>query len=374
MIQLLLFLLSGMAGGDEAPRLVHHSDRVELVNLSPTLLEQISRMDEDLRQKLLSIYLAPAPKPDEKRPSILGTTGVEGNKLVFRPNFPFYPGHDHTALFNSDLIARWGAVNVQPLTFKIPKPELPSIARVVDISPNMETVPSNLLRLYVTFSHTMRRGNAQAAVRLLDENGEPVRAPFLNVKPELWDPESKRLTLLFDPGRIKRGLVPHKQMGPPLLPNRTYTLEIDRSLTDARGAPLAATFRKTFRTGPTDRKSPNWKAWTPTIPGQDTRNPLHLTFDEPLDQALALRMIQIEDPNGNPKPCAKSLSKDGKTLSFSPDHPWQPGAYRIHIDPAIEDPAGNQLHKLFDVDMQAQDQSEADPEPPVIHFHIKQTS
>ena len=63
--------------------------------------------------------------------------------------------------------------------------------------------------------------------------------PFVELEQELWNRDQTRLTLLFDPGRIKRGVKPNVDMGPVLLEGHRYTLVIDRDLKDANGAPLA---------------------------------------------------------------------------------------------------------------------------------------
>jgi hypothetical protein len=50
----------------------------------------------------------------------------------------------------------------------------------------------------------MSRGEAYRRVHLLDATGRPINLAFLEIEQELWDPEGRRLTLLFDPGRVKR--------------------------------------------------------------------------------------------------------------------------------------------------------------------------
>jgi len=70
----------------------------------------------------------------------------------------------------------------------------------------------------------MSRGFADDHVQLLDDTGAAVESPFLALA-ELWNPAATHLTLLIDPGRIKRGLVPHEHLGPVLeaiLPKSKY--------------------------------------------------------------------------------------------------------------------------------------------------------
>ena len=85
----------------------------------------------------------------------------------------------------------------------------------------------------------MQRGEAWRRVHLYDAAGKLVELPFLELQQELWDPDYKRLTVLFDPGRIKRGLLPLQESGPAIEEGKEYTLVIDRTWIDAAGSPLA---------------------------------------------------------------------------------------------------------------------------------------
>ena len=80
----------------------------------------------------------------------------------------------------------------------------------------------------------MSRGEAYRHIRLLDATGKPVAAPFLELDEELWSDDGKRFTLLFDPGRIKRGLKPREELGPVLEAGKSYEL-VDRPRLDRRG-------------------------------------------------------------------------------------------------------------------------------------------
>ena len=58
-------------------------------------------------------------------------------------------------------------------------------------------------------------------------------APFLELDEELWSPDGDSLHLVFDPGRIKRGLKPREEVGPVLEAGKSYSLVIDREWVDA---------------------------------------------------------------------------------------------------------------------------------------------
>src|SRR5258708_25699878 len=128
----------------------------------------------------------------------------------------------------------------------------------------------------------MGGGEAWRHIHLLDQAGAPVELPFLEVDQELWDREYKRLTVLFDPGRIKRGLVPLADAGPAIEDGKQYTLVIDREWLDGRRAPLAAGSRQPFRVGPADRTPPDTAQWRLSAPKAGTSDALGGRFSTPL--------------------------------------------------------------------------------------------
>ncbi|MGR5147958.1 hypothetical protein ACQKP8_15595 [Photobacterium alginatilyticum] len=65
---------------------------------------------------------------------------------------------------------------------------------------------------------------------------------FLDNKFALWSTDSSRLTLLFDPGRVKTGLVAHNAMGRALIPGEDYQLVIDPILEDVAGNRITGLF------------------------------------------------------------------------------------------------------------------------------------
>ena len=104
------------------------------------------------------------------------------------------------------------------------------------VYPSRDLLPENLLQFYIFFSAPMSRGEAYRRITLLDiATGKIVDAPFLELDEELWSPDGTRFTLVFDPGRIKRGLKPREEVGPVLEAGKSYSLVIDRQWLDALG-------------------------------------------------------------------------------------------------------------------------------------------
>ena len=271
-------------------------------------------------------------------PPMLGVYAIENGCLVFRPRFPLAPGLKARATFHPPHAPAIEAV------FEAPKQDLTASTRVQHVYPSTDVLPDNQLKFYVFFSAPMRQGEAWQHIHLLDQNGKPVDLPFL--EQELWDRDYQRLTVLFDPGRIKRGLLPLQEVGPAIEEGKQYTLVVDRNWRDARGAPLQEEFRKPFRAGPADRTPPDTAQWRLTPPQAGTSEALVVQFPKPMDYALSLRLLEVSGVAGT-----VSIDRQETEWRFIPSQPWKPGEYRLVVDTALEDLAGNRIGQAFDVDI-----------------------
>ena len=145
---------------------------------------------------------------------------MSDGSVCFLPRFPFVAGMRYSLLAHRNPA---DAAETPPEVWNIQRPaeDAEPVASVVAIYPGGGEVPVNLLKLYVQFSEPMSEGWAQRAVRVCrDDTLEPLEDVFLPMEPELWDRQRQRLTLLLDPGRIKRGLVPNLEAGYPLTEGR----------------------------------------------------------------------------------------------------------------------------------------------------------
>jgi hypothetical protein len=272
-------------------------------------------------------------------PAMLGSYSIESGALVFRPQWPLAAGLHLRAVFHPDGIA--------PVEtgFDTPKAAPAVATRIEHIYPSIDTLPANTLKLYIYFSAPMLRGEAWQHIRLLDEHGAPVELPFLEIDQELWDPTNTRLTVLFDPGRIKRGLVPLNEAGPNIQEGRRYTLSISRDWQDATGSPLAAAFSKPFRVVADEREPVDPAKWRIDAPNEGTRDPLVVTFPRPLDFALLQRTIAVSGATGKVE-----VTRGETEWRFTPDAPWKAGAHELIVETSLEDVAGNRVGRPFDVD------------------------
>jgi hypothetical protein len=276
-------------------------------------------------------------------PPMLGSYAVEGGTLAFHPAFPLAAGVRYRAVFrgpNGSGVER---------SFDGPPKQTAPAARVEAMYPSGDVLPSNLLRLYIYFSAPMTQGEADRRMHLLDEKGAELREVFLPGE-ELWDPQIRRLTMTLDPGRIKRGLTSNVAMGPPIVAGRSYTLVIDRAWPDARDVPLAEGFRKPFRGGPAERGKPDPAQWRVITPAARSSAALAVLFPKPMNYVLLQRMIEVVHDRQRVEG-AVTVDRNGARWLFTPREPWQTGDYRLSIDTALEDLAGNSIAQAFDIDV-----------------------
>jgi hypothetical protein len=280
---------------------------------------------------------------DGQPTALAGSFSSDSGRVRFRPRFPLQPGLRYRAT--------WTAASGSSVSevFSIPRKEVAATARVDRIFPTSDVLPSNQLKLYVHFSAPMSRGEAWKRIHLVDDQGKEVQLPFLEIEQELWDREQKRLTVLFDPGRIKRGLIPHNEVGPALIEGRMYQIVIDKEWPDAQGNPLVEKHVKSFKVGDADRTPPTLSNWKLTAPSKASTLVI-LDFPEPLDSALLQRLLWVEDAVGNRVDGSITLTENEKRWMFQPASPWNAGSYNVKIGAILEDLAGNRIDRKFDVD------------------------
>lgn len=275
---------------------------------------------------------------------MIGDYRYADGRLTFVPRFPLEAGIKYKAVLN----ASDGSLSSGYL---IPAKKIVPSTVVSQIYPSAELLPENTLKFYVHFSAPMGGGGIYEHVRLLDNSGKAIELPFLELGEELWDPTMTRLTLFIDPGRIKRGVKPLEDIGPALVEGQKFTLAIARSAKDAQGAELKQGFEKRFTVGPADRNTPDPARWAITAPKAATRQPLTVEFGESMDHALALRMIVLLDETGKEVAGTPALEQHERRWIYTPDQAWRGGRYNLTVLTTIEDLAGNNIGKPFDVDI-----------------------
>ena len=275
---------------------------------------------------------------DPDAPPLAGRLVAAGDSVRFVPRYPL-----------GDIGAIRVRVDGAEHRFAVVAPPVPAPAAVVAaVHPAAPAVPENQLRWYVEFSAPMREGEAARHVRLVDAAGREVQGAFLSVEEELWDPARRRLTLLFDMGRVKRGIRTHEEAGSPLEAGRGYAIVIDSAWRDARGAPLVRGAVHRFRAVAADLRGPDPRAWRISSPAAGGTDPLDVALDGTVDHAMGLQMVSVWRADV-PIAGTVRLSADDRRWHFTPTHPWVEGSYELRVGGALEDAAGNSVSRAFEV-------------------------
>lgn len=324
---------------------------VEVIGLNAATLKRLqqARWQPSQWQRLLAVYAGQAPG----LPPMLGAYRIAGDTLCFEPQFPLEPGLTYQAVFHPEHLPGQRSAASQPLTatFQLPPRNTTPSTVVTQIYPTAEVLPENLLKFYLYFSAPMSRGQIYEYIHLREAAGKEIELPFLEIDEELWDATLTRLTLFIDPGRIKRGVLPLEEIGPALEAGKSYTLIIDRAWRDGAGTPLKQGFHKTFRVAPPDREPLDPARWQIQSPKSGTREPLVVSFSKPLDHALAQRLINVSDAAGAVVAGRVALADQERRWVFVPANPWASGRYQLLVQTTIEDLAGNNIGKPFEVDL-----------------------
>ena len=289
------------------------------------------------------------------------------------PRFAFLPGTDHRVLVHHSLVDAVvdGAGDAREpesfelddyvtFTVSVPRPAAGATTRVVEIFPTAPTLPRNQLKLYVEFSAPMSEGEVARRVHVRrSDTGEPIDAAFLPMEPELWDRERRRVTILFDPARIKRGLAPNQAIGYPLTEGVAVDVAVDAGFLDGDGHPLAAGATRRYAIGPDVRRPVDPDEWDLAVPAAGTRTPLVVTFDRPLDHALLRHCLAVTTDAGRAVAGDATAGAGETAWSFTPDAGWAAGTYELTVDGILEDLAGNSVLRVFDREL---DRAEHTPE------------
>ena len=331
---------------------------IDVAGLAAADLEHLERAapSRDAWQAILRVHVAQADPGAAALPPVLGDYAVHAGALRFTPRFPFDAGQRYEVVFDpSSLPSARGRSAPIPSRAVRAIVEVPALdrepsTRVAAVYPTGPEVPENHLRLYIVFSAPMGLGSGNPHVRLLDEGGEPVADAFLPLDVDLWNADRTRYTILYDPGRVKRGIRPNAELGRPLSADRRYTLAIDAAWRDAAGQPLVAPFRREFRVGPPRERALDPAAWRLDLPAGGTRDPLAVRFPVPLDYGLLQSALRVTTAGGRPLAGEIRVEQGETRWAFAPRAPWRPGEYRLVAAATLEDVAGNRIGRPFELD------------------------
>jgi hypothetical protein len=304
----------------------------------------------DVLKSMFRVTVAQGSRPEgASLPDVSGRYLLFEDEVQFVPHFPFERAVKYRASFDPQLLDAPLTAESLDLEFLIPSEhKAPALTEVTHIFPSCDLLPENLLRFYVCFSNSMRRGRALEEISLLDSDGQSIADALYRPPVELWDRTMLHVTVLLDPGRLKRWVGPNVELGPPLQVGQKYTLEIGSGMTDLHGRPLREPFRKHFVVGDPVREHISVESWTILPPVTGSRQALVLMFTSPLDWALLFHTITIGSADGSVIDGQVVVDQCERRWSFTPSSPWTAGVYHIRAGSSLEDVCGNSITGAFD--------------------------
>ena len=349
------------------------ADRIVVTGLSPDVVAALRgrTMTEEEWQSILRIRVV--QDLSEQLPSVAGTYDVGGGEIGFKPLFGFDDGRRYRVEFMPANLPNGAGSSIPAVTTEVetPKVVLPPTTVVDHVYPTSDIVPENQLRLYIHFSAPMGLKGGLDYIKLLDPAGVEVKDPFLPLDAEFWNADRTRFTVFFDPGRVKRGILPNKELGRSLTEGHPYTLVVSREWRDGQSLPLKEDFRRTFRVGAPDEQPLDQQAWRVQVPTAGSREPLAVTFSEPLDHGLLLRALGVVAASAAAVEGHTSIESGETRWTFTPRDSWKRGEYRLRVLSILEDLAGNRIGRAFEVDQFERADRQAEPEEILIPFDVK---
>ena len=304
---------------------------------------------------------------------VSGSYAVTGGTVRFTPLVPFEAGRSYIVVLDPAAAPDGALQGVQPLRQIVATPPAPRTApvHITEIYPTGPDVPANLLRMYIAFSGPMGTRPGQDYVRLVDADGNDIAGALLPLDTDLWNGERTRFTILFDPGRVKRGILPNRSMGRPLREGRPFSIVVARDWPDAHGQPLADAFKKTYRVVRAREEGLSTRTWRIDAPAAGTRDPLRIAFPFPLDRGLlqrALTVVRADAAGGQALAGEVTVHPGEAGWRFVPAAPWREGDYAISVLSALEDPSGNRIGLAFETS----DEDDREPGPPArVPFSVR---
>jgi hypothetical protein len=261
---------------------------INVTGLSRQVLDALAGQSPEQLSRVLRVAVG------AEAPPMLGTHAVVDGVLRFTPAFPFDAGRQYQVRFDGASLPAWdGGPAAFEATVGLPALATTPSTEVSQVYPSGDTVPANMLRMYIEFSAPMGRKSGVEYIALLDHDGKEIPGAVLPLDYEFWSPDHTRFTVFFDPGRVKKGILPNQQMGRPLESGRTVTLVVDAAWRDAQGLPLKQGHRRQFTVTAADEQPLDTAVWRVDAPAKGGQAPVVVTFPEPLDRGLLMRALSV---------------------------------------------------------------------------------
>ncbi len=280
---------------------------------------------------------------EESQTSVIGVIVSADDKHTFTPAIPFTAGQTYSIRKSDTVVIE---------TFYIDNTSKSAPPELLAIYPTRDSVPENLLKMYLQFSRPMQVvGSVSDFITVFNDTDEVEVEPFLELETDLWNQDHTLLTLWFDPGRIKTDLIPNREKGMPLQAGKEYTITIHNTWKGENGSPLISTYQKELFVQKRDDQKPRPRDWKMTISENDPDKALLIDFGEPLDAFLPMETIKVYDLNGSEVDGDFKWERGETILRFVPAETWSAPEYKLAARSTLEDLAGNNLNRLFDTNV-----------------------
>ncbi len=222
----------------------------------------------------------------------------------------------------------------------------------IAVRPSGDTVPENLLRISIVFDRPTA-DSVLPGLRLRRSDGAEIERPFLDE--ELWSPDGRILTVLFNPGRVKTGIDLHERYGRALHAGEQVELTFQGRVI------------KKWQVLPPETRRIDPAQWRLTSPRSGTRAALAVSMGRPIDATNA-DMPAVLDLSGNPLRGRSAVFAGESVWAFTPAIAWKAGRYVLMVPPGLEDPAGNTIAAPFEMSSPRPARSNA---PTVLSFIVR---
>lgn len=206
------------------------------------------------------------------------------------------------------------ADGIRPVTDFAPEPR-------VQVWPKVELVPENALTFRITAADAQPLSGPEFTVYRV--RGEQAVALPQTLPSWKWSEDVTQA--IVEPVGLERG-APYLLVGEGLVgPGGAY-----------------ATFAHRFRVVPPDTDPPDGGALELRgQPGPGSREPLVLTFPEPMREDVMHSVATLVD--GVPQPTPWIIDETQRVLTFTPPRPWPEGQVYVSVGGSAKDLAGNPL-------------------------------
>lgn len=365
----LALLLSGASAAAHANNLIL-PDRPD-AGLGITLTH--GSMDADPSNHL-QVYVGKSAMCCANKLPMAGRYTTNDRTIIFKPAFNFNDRQTYTAVTKSGNTGHDSEARTLH-EFRLESANRAAAPEVIEIYPSGDKIPENTLRFYIHFSTPMKPHVSADYIKLVNNDGVEDSAAFMAFKQELWSEDRKRLTVLMDPGRIKRGVAQNRISGPALIEGNHYSIVVQHGWPSAAGNGVAPAFEKRFLATRALRALPDTDLWSLNVPRMSTREPLEINLDRAFDIALLENAVTVLNSIGEVIPGTVAIMNTERTWQFKPRTPWTASTVRVAVASLLEDVAGNNFLELLDHSVDsAVNATVSQLEQRVIHISLKPAS